>query len=131
MKQPIHYSALLQEFIQPFIAADETENTFFEKCTTASLIWNYYIADKFELEMASAIKEAAVAKNESNPKLALPFAKLLERKKAFYDEHNYMIVNVEMIPKPDGSTSLKAYTVPHDKIEEFMSGLSDYMLPDA
>ncbi|MCD0488838.1 hypothetical protein LPB86_11400 [Pedobacter sp. MC2016-14] len=129
MRQELPYSALLQNFIAPFISVEETEETFFEKCKIGVMVWNFYIADKYSFSMAAELKKAIAFKNALGAERALPELELLKRKKCSYDAYDHFIVNIEMLPRPDGSISLKAYTVPHDKIEEFMTGLSDY-LPD-
>ena len=47
MKETVAYSSILQDFAEPLLFSDDTEDQFITKMKVAEVIWNYCIAKEF------------------------------------------------------------------------------------
>jgi hypothetical protein len=119
---PIAYSAVLQDFIQPICNEDETQASFYQKCEVGRTVWNYCIAQEFNLSVAGTFHTAITEGNERHPEMKRVVDLLIERKRAFFRAYTNFIVTIEQRVRPDGP-SLYVESVPADKVEELLAGV--------
>lgn len=119
---PVAYSAILQDFIQPICNDNETEVSFYQKCEVGRTVWNYCVAQEFNLSIANALYDAITEGNERHPEMKPVVDLLIERKRAFFRAYTNFIVTIEQRVRPDGP-SLYVESVPADKVEELLAGV--------
>lgn len=115
---PIAYSALLQEFVEPLLAGDETEEQFLQYCKFGMTVWNYHVCLKYRLKMLPLIEHAIKEGGDGNPDHRLMVDWMMQYKDAKFQQYDNIILSVTKSIKPDGSRTLQVESAPYFIVDE-------------
>jgi HSP90 family molecular chaperone len=100
--QKISYSSIIQDFIEPLLPPEDTDEQFLMRMKIAEIIWNYCIAIEFKLPQYEKVVKEMNALNNQIPEMKPLVHLLTERKKNEFYKYKNFITKLEVRTKADG-----------------------------
>ncbi|MEO6831658.1 MAG: hypothetical protein ABI378_05045 [Chitinophagaceae bacterium] len=100
MAKPVKYSSILQDFIEPLLEEDDSNEILLRKFKFAEIVWNYCIAKEFKLPALSELDKCLFELDKEDKEMLTLFREFVRRKETNFKKYKNFITKIEFRTNP-------------------------------